>query len=99
MAACAPHPRQADHLGADGEGLDPAGGFRQRGEMEDETPIAPFDGAGIGDGIAGDGEMAGMGGAEEGCDLARRRGAPVRRAGPSRGRRHGDATAPGIGRL
>jgi hypothetical protein len=61
--------READRLGPDQEGVDPAGGRRQMGKVQDEAPIAPFGRPRVGDCVAVDIEVRDLGRAQEGGDF------------------------------
>ena len=65
------HLRQAAQLRADDDGIDAAGGNSEAGVVQDHAPERPLRGAVVDDRIAGDGELGGGGGADEGCELGR----------------------------
>ena len=78
VAGIVPDPGEAPQLGADEEGRNAACGLAQMGVVQDLPAIGPFRRAGIGDGGAGDREVAWLGCAEEGRDLRCCRGRRVR---------------------
>ena len=86
-------------FGADQEGFHPTRRLAQPGIVQDEAAVGPFGGAGIGDRLAVECEVAGLDGAEEARDLGRSGRGTVGRAGDARGQRGGDPTAPRQHRL
>ena len=86
-------------LRADEEGVDTAGRGGKVGVVEDKAAVGPLGWPGIYDGAVGDGEVGDRRGAEEGCDLRGRGGGLVGGVGLAGRGRHGDAAAPGVGRL
>ena len=91
--------RQPAELGTDDEGIDSAGGLGEVGVVEDEAAVGPLRGSGVDDGLLVDGEVAHVGGADEGGDLGGRGGGLVGRSRLAGSGRDGDAPAPGIGGL